>query len=149
MAEDPLALALATLARKERSAAELGEWLHRRGIEEAEVAEVVDQLVSAGALDDSRFAERFAEDKRAISGWGGERIVAALRERGIAEAEIDAAISAEDGEAELERAVSLIGDRGIELADDRGRNRAFGVLLRRGFGSETAYEAIRRAREAS
>lgn len=145
MADEPLVKALSALARKERSVAELSEWMRRRGVGESEVADVVDHLVSAGALDDTRFAERFAEDKRTISGWGAERIAAALRERGVAEADVELALSADDGEAEVERAAELIGRRGIDLGDDRGRNRAFGLLVRRGYGSETAYEAIRRA----
>lgn len=145
MADEPLALALAMLARKERSVAELGEWLRGRGVGEDEIAGVIDHLVSVEALDDTRFAERFAEDKRAISGWGPERIAAALRERGVSESDIEAALIAEDGETELDRAVGLLGQRGADLGDDRGRNRAFGLLVRRGFGSETAYEAVRRA----
>jgi regulatory protein len=145
VAEESLALALGTLARKERSVAELGAWLRGRGVQEEEVADVLDHLVSVGALDDTRFAERFAEDKRTISGWGAERIAAALRERGVAEADVEAALGGEDGEQELERAVSLLTERGLDLGDDRGRSRALGLLIRRGFDSETSYEAIRRA----
>ena len=145
MAEEPLTLALGALARKERSVAELGAWLRRRGVGEDEVADVVDHLVSTGGLDDARFAERFAEDKRTLSGWGPERIATSLRQRGVPEADIEAAIGAEDGEQQLERAVGLLAERGVELDGDRGRNRALGLLVRRGFDSETAYEAVRRA----
>ena len=143
--EEPLALALGALARKERSVAELSAWLLRQGVGEADVADVVDHLVSVGTLDDQRFSQCFAEDKRTLSGWGAERIAAALRERGVSEVDVEAAISVEDGEQELERAVGLLAERGAELGDDRGRSRALGLLARRGFDSETAYEAIRRA----
>ncbi len=112
---------------------------------EEEAGEVIDHLVSVGALDDARFSRRFAEDKRAISGWGRERIAAALRERGVGEADLEAALADEDVEQELGRAVDLLEGRGADLGDDRGRNRALGLLARRGFDSETAYEAIRRA----
>ena len=145
MAEEPLGLALGELARKERSVAELHAWLRRRGVGEEEAGDVVDHLISVGSLDDARFSQRFAEDKRALSGWGRERIAAALRERGVGEADLEAALAAEDGEQELERAVGVLETRGAELGDDRGRNRALGLLARRGFDSETAYEAIRRA----
>ncbi len=144
-AEEPLSLAIGALARKERSVTELSGWLRRRGAGEAEIADVVDHLVSAGALDDERFARRFAEDKRALAGWGRERIAAALRERGVCEADVETAISAEDSEQELERAVGVLEERGAEIGDDRARNRALGLLVRRGFDSDTAYEAIRRA----
>jgi regulatory protein len=91
-------LALKALARKERSVAELGEWLRGRGVAEDEAEAVVDHLVSIGTLDDARFALRFAEDKRQLSGWGSERIRAALLERGIAAEDIEAALTGDQGE---------------------------------------------------
>jgi regulatory protein len=143
--QESLALALGELARKERSVAELHAWLRRRGVGEEEAAGVIDDLVSVDALDDARFSRRFAEDKRALSGWGRERIAAALRERGVGEADLQTALASEDAEEELKRAVGLLEGRGAKLGDDRGRSRALGLLVRRGFDSETAYEAIRRA----
>jgi regulatory protein len=143
VAEEALALALQALAQKERSVAEIGVWLRARGVEEGEVEEVVEHLLAAGALDDARFAVRFAEDKRELAGWGGERIRAALADRRVADADIEAALAADSGE--LERAEALVRDRGIDLGDDRGRRRALALLLRRGYDSEVAYEAVRRA----
>jgi regulatory protein len=143
VAEEALALALQALAQKERSVAEMGVWLRARGVEQAEVEEVLEHLLAAGALDDARFAVRFAEDKRELAGWGGERIRAALAERRVADADIEAALAADSGE--LERAEALVRDRGIDLGDDRGRRRALALLLRRGYDSEVAYEAVRRA----
>jgi regulatory protein len=143
--QEPLGLALGALARKERSVSELHAWLRRRGVGEKEAAGVIDHLVSVDALDDARFSKGFAEDKRALSGWGRERIAAALRERGVSEADVETALAAEGGEQELERAVGLLEGRGAELGDDRGRTRALGLLVRRGFDYETAHEAIRRA----
>ena len=43
------------------------------------------RLIEAGALDDERFARRYAEDKRELRGWGPERIREALAARGVAE----------------------------------------------------------------
>jgi regulatory protein len=146
VAEEALALALQALARKERSVAEMGVWLRARGVENAEVEQVLEHLLAAGALDDTRFAVRFAEDKRELAGWGGERIRAALAERRVPDADIEAALAADRGE--LERAEALVRDRGIDLGDDRGRGRALALLLRRGYDSEVAYEAVRRAGRA-
>jgi regulatory protein len=146
VADEALTLALQALARKERSVAEMGTWLRAQGVEEAEVEEVLEHLLAAGSLDDARFAVRFAEDKRELAGWGGERIRAALGERRVPEADIEAALAADPGE--LERAEALVRDRGIDLDDDRGRRRALALLLRRGYDSELAYEALRRAGRA-
>jgi regulatory protein len=140
---DSFALALAALSHKERSVAELGRWLRQRGVPEDEAEQTLAQLIEAGAVDDARFAARFAEDKRELAGWGSERIRAALLERGVGRADVEAAIGVDVEVTEVERAVALLRDRGTELGDERGRSRALGLLARRGYGSEVAYEAIR------
>jgi regulatory protein len=142
---DPLAQALQALAVKERSVAEMGDWLRERQVSEEDVEAVVSYLIEIGSLDDARFAARFAEDKRHLAGWGSERIRDALLARGVGAADVEGAVDAEEGADELERAVSALRDRGIDLADDRERGRAFGFLTRRGFTADAAYEAIRRA----
>ncbi len=144
MAQEALALALRALGQKERSVAELGRWLHERGVAEDESADVLDHLIAIGTLDDARFAARFAADKRELSGWGRDRIQAALLKRGIARDEIQSALStaADEDEDELERARDLLRERGVDLGDDRGRRKALGLLARRGYDSELAYQAI-------
>jgi SOS response regulatory protein OraA/RecX len=47
-------------------------------------------------------------------------------------------------EEEIERAVELLTERGATLADALERQKALGLLARRGYDSEVAYEAIRR-----
>jgi regulatory protein len=145
---EPLSLALKALERKERSVAEMGDWLRARGVKPEETEEVVDRLVATGVLDDARFARRYAEDKRALRRWGSERIRAALLERGLASEDIDEALGDEGREQELERARELLRDRGGSLADAAERQRALGLLIRRGYDSEIAYEAIRHIRRS-
>jgi regulatory protein len=146
VSDEALSLALEALARKERTVAELGSWLRGRGVEYGQVEEVVDQLVSTGVLDDARYARRYAEDKRELRGWGSERIRAALFERGVADVDVEDALGSGGVEGEVELALGLLRDRGAGLEDASGRQRALGMLARRGYGSEVAYEAIRRAR---
>jgi regulatory protein len=144
---EPLSLALKALERKERSVAEMGDWLRARGVEPEEVEEVVDRLVGTGVLDDARFARRYAEDKRELRRWGSERIRAALLDRGIPAQEVDKALGDESREQELERALELLRDRG-SLADAAERQRTLGLLIRRGYDAELAYEAIRQLRRS-
>ena len=92
--EDAYELALKALSHKERTEAELAEWLRERGVEEAELAEVIAPADEAGAIDDERFARRYAEDKRELRGWGPDRIAEALRARRGARALIEAALGA-------------------------------------------------------
>jgi regulatory protein len=120
----------------------MGNWMRARGVGPEEVDEVVDRLVSDGVLDDARYAYRYAEDKRQLRGWGRERIRLALLDRGISPE--DAEVALMEDEKELERAVELLRRRGRPLADAAERQRALGMLVRRGYESEVAYEAIRR-----
>jgi regulatory protein len=140
-------MALKALERKERTVAEMGSWLRARGVGSAEADDVVDRLVSSGVLDDARYARRYAEDKRELRRWGSERIRAALLDRGIDPADADAALADSGQEQEVERAVELLRDRHVgSLEDALQRQRALGALVRRGYDSEVAYEAIRRVR---
>jgi regulatory protein len=143
---EPLALALQALGRKERTVVEMGSWLRARGVGEGDADAVLDHLLATGALDDTRFARRYAEDKRELKRWGSERIRMALLDRGISPEDIEAALFDADDEEEVERAVRLLRDHGATLADALERQRALGLLVRRGYGSEVAYEAVRRAR---
>src|SRR3954449_35581 len=75
MAErDAFEAALAALDRKERTAHELALWLKRRDFDLEEIEAALRRLFEAGVLDDERFARRFAEDKRELSGWGAEGV---------------------------------------------------------------------------
>jgi regulatory protein len=136
--------ALEALSRKERTQAELVEWLTARGFAAAEVAEAVERLIEIGELDDARFARRYAEDKRDLRGWGPGRIREALQARGLGAAEIEPALGGDDRDEQLERATALLTRRGDALADDAGRSRALAFLTRRGYDYELAYEAVRR-----
>lgn len=124
--------------------AEVRALLDADGFSGPEIAAAVAELETAGALDDHRFARRFAEDKRELAGWGEERIREALERRGAAEEAIDAACSAESAEGELERALALLARRGAAAGDDAARRRALSFLVRRGYELDLAYEAVRR-----
>jgi regulatory protein len=136
-------LAVKALGRKERTEHELRMLLRDAGASEADSADVIASLAVAGAIDDERFAKRYAEDKRELRDWGPDRIAEALRARGVAEAEVQAALASESGEEVVVRAVGVLADSGEEPIDDRSRQRALGLLARRGFPLEVAYEAVR------
>ena len=141
---DPYELALKALSYKERTESELRGWLGERAVKDAEIEEVIALLIEAGAIDDASFARRYAEDKRELAGWGPDRISKALEGRGVAREHIEAALAGEDEDAQLERAVGLLGDRGLRCGSEQERERALGLLVRRGYPLELAYEAVRR-----
>ena len=87
---------------------------------------------------------RFAEDKRELAQWGSERIARDLSRRGVAPDLIDAALCDRTAEAELDTALTLLEQRfPAAPADDRERDRAWRLLVRRGYAPELAYEAVR------
>jgi regulatory protein len=141
-----LQLAYAYLNRRDRTAVELRSYLTARELEEVEVEAAISELVELGYVDDARYARLFAQDKRTLEEWGEERIRRSLRERGVERELIEAALreTAEaDGADELSRALSLLRRRFPEPpADRRERDRALGVMIRKGFDSELALDAL-------
>jgi regulatory protein len=125
------------------------EWLAAREVEEGEAERVVSFLTENLAIDDRAFAVAFASDKRELSGWGKDRIREVLLRRGVERRLVEEALSPDDGESEVDRAVRVLKERGADLGDDRGRQRALGLLARRGYDAEEAYAAIRIAGRAA
>jgi regulatory protein len=143
-AERAIDLAYRAVARRDRTVAELRTWLERRRVEPEAIEAAVDELCAAGFLDDARYAVRFAQDKRELEQWGSARIARELARRGVAAEFIDAALCDRTHEAELETAVMLLQQRfPTPPTDDRGRNRAWQLLVRRGYPAELAYAAVR------
>lgn len=142
----PLEIAYRYLGTRERTVAEVQERLIRAGVGSGELAAVIEELVHLGSLDDARYARLFVEDKRVLEGWGKGRISRELTRRGVSRSLIDAALTGagEDDGTELERAVTVLQRRfGGPFSDRRERERALGVLLRKGYDSELALDAVR------
>jgi regulatory protein len=140
---DAFERALEALSHRERTTAEIVEWLEARGFARAEVEAALNRLIEAGAVDDENFARRYAEDKRELRGWGPDRIREALARRGLERDLIDAAVAGDGHGTQLERAIELLERRGDELVDERSRTRALAFLARRGYDVDLAYEAVR------
>jgi len=99
-----------------------------------------------GYLDDARYARLLAEDRRNIEGWGADRIRARLQSAGIERDLIDAVLAGHDPASELEAASAVLERRCRRpLRDDRERQRAFAILIRAGYDSDIAYDAVRAA----
>ncbi len=135
-------LAHRALGRRERTVVELRTYLEGKRVEPEAIEQVVEELTVAGLLDDARFAVRFAEDKRTLESWGTERIERELRRRGVRRDVVEAAV-ARGGSEELDAALELLAQRLPEpLEDDRACERAWRLLVRKGYEPELAYEAV-------
>jgi regulatory protein len=132
------------LGRRDRTVAEVRGRLEADGIDAEVVDGAVAELTRQGYLDDARYAQRFVEDRRSIDAWGAERIERGLLAVGVDPALIAAALGDRGAAEELDAALALLRRRFPRApAGDRDRDRALGVLVRKGYDLDLAYDAIR------
>jgi regulatory protein len=137
-------LAYKAVAQRDLTVAELRARLERKHVPPEAIDDAVAELEETGFLDDARYARQFAEDKRELDHWGTDRIATDLRRRGIAPQLIDAAVSTHDRDSELRTALLLLRQRYSHAPrDDRERDRAWQMLVRRGYSPEIGYDAIK------
>ena len=123
--------------------AEVRAFLERKEVDEADIEYALGELIDARALDDERFARLLAEDKRSIDGWGAARIDRELRRRGIPDHIAEMERGRNDRDDELRAAVQLLGDKMPPATDDRQRDKAWRMLVRKGYEPDLAYDAVR------
>jgi regulatory protein len=141
--EHALAVAYRHLNRRERTVAEMRRHLLGRGIAVEEADRAIEVLSDQGYLDDARFAHQFAADKREFEQWGAERVRRTLLERGLDRDLVDSTLDSQPAETELDRALALLRRRFPEpIHERRERDRALGVLLRKGYDSDLALQAL-------
>jgi regulatory protein len=143
-----LQVAYRFLNRRERTVAEMRARLEREAdVPAAEAEAAIAELLDYGYLDDARYARVFTEDRRNLDQWGVDRITRSLRERGVDGELIAAALVAltdASAETELERASALLQQRFPRgPAQPRDRDKAFGILIRKGYDSDLAADAVR------
>jgi regulatory protein len=140
--------ALALLALRGRTVREVRGALRRRGYAADEIAETIGRLTDARYLDDAGFARNWVAARAQRNGIGPIRLTRELRAKGIADAEIAAALDALADEwdpaaaadaAARRKARSLAG-----LPPEVARRRLAGHLERRGFSPEIIVAMCRR-----
>ena len=137
-------LAYRYLGHRERTVAEVRRHLEAKGVEEADADAVVAELLEQGYLDDARYAAHLAEDRRRLDGWGSERIARKLAAVGVDRDVAAAALAAQDGEGELDAALQVLRRRfRVPPETERDRDRALGMLVRKGYELDLAYDAVR------
>ncbi len=132
--------ALACLARRDYSRAELRARLRPLAADDAAVDEVLDRLESERLLSDQRYAsQRIAA--RAVR-YGDTRLRQELRQRGLSDADIAAALPAAGDELERCRSLwqKIFGSPALTPAE---RAKQMRFLQYRGF-SHTAISAVLR-----
>jgi regulatory protein len=139
-----LDLAFRYLGRRDRTVLEMRRYLEGKRVEPREIERALTHLQREGYLDDVRFVRQFADDKRLLEEWGADRIERRLATLGVPADLARAAIATRDREGEMDAALALLQRRFPLLGDDpRDQRRALGVLVRKGYEPELAWEAIR------
>jgi regulatory protein len=139
-----LDLAFRSLGRRDRTVLEMRRYLEGKRVEPDAIEAALAELGSQGYLDDARFARQFAQDKRLLEEWGADRIERRLLALGVPAEVVRAAVDARDHGGELEAALELLRRRFPALGGEpREQQRAFGVLARKGYDVELAWDAIR------
>ena len=142
--DDALGRCYRALGRREHSVAELRARLERDAVPPSVIDEALAVVREQGYLDDARYARLLVEDRRRLAGWGAERIRARLVAAGIDRDTIDDALGELDGPSELAAAVELLQRRcRLPLQGARARQQAWSLLVRQGYDSDLAYDAVR------
>jgi regulatory protein len=143
------ARALQYLARREYSRAELRAKLlpHAQPdvdfeqVQPVDLDALLDDLTARGWLSDARAATQFVHAKR--SRFGTQRITHELRQRGIGEELISAALPALK-ESELEAARDVWQRKfGIAPKDDKEKARQMRFMQSRGFGFDVIFKVLK------
>jgi len=137
--------ALKSIAVRERTEGEVRAFLVRRGFAPDVIDDVIASLREEGLVDDAGYARRFAEDRRLLDRWGSQRIARDLERRGIEGELVEQALAGHDRDDEMAVAIELLDRRfPLPFDGDRERDKAWRLLVRRGYEPELAYSAVRR-----
>jgi regulatory protein len=134
--------ALALLAGRDFGRVELAARLGKRGYPADVIGPVVEALVAERLLSEERFTGQFVR-QHAARGHGPQRIRMELRERGVADADIDAALDASGKDwAALAREARRKRFGAAGPADWHERARQGRFLQYRGFSAEQIRAAL-------
>ena len=134
--------ALALVARRMLSAAELQTRLARKGYAVSEVDDAVQLLRSYGYIDDAGLAEAVRREADR-TGHGPQWIRATLARRGLDEALTEKVCAqAQPGAEALARHLVAVRFGRLEALTAADRRRAFRLLLSRGFSPECAADIL-------
>jgi regulatory protein len=133
-----------------RTHAQLAAALRKRGIPDDVAEAVLGRFAEVRLIDDAAFAEAWVESRHHGRGLARRALAAELRQRGVAQPDIAAAVGTLSPQREAETARALAGRR---LAATRGLptdariRRLTGLLARKGYSPGLAYRVVKEALE--
>jgi regulatory protein len=145
--EQARALCLRLLTARARTRSELQGQLAKRGYPDEVNQRVLDRLARVGLVNDEAFAEQWVRSRRVNAGKGKRALAVELRNKGVDNDVITAALADIDAGAERQRAEQLVRDklRRERLADGddtKVTRRLVGMLARRGYTQSMALDVV-------
>jgi regulatory protein len=140
--EQACARALTLLAYRPRSVQEVRARLRRAGADEQTIARVVLRLQAAGLLSDAEFSQAWVESRVRARPRSKRAIAWELRQKGIAEGHITAALAAVNDEDIARRAAQKYWPRLQRLSPAERKRKLYAALARQGFEHHTIIQTI-------
>lgn len=131
-----------------RTRDDLARSLRQRGTPEDVVSRVLDRFVELALVDDSAYAASYVASRQRTRGLGRRALTAELRQRGVEEGAVAAAVAEISDDDERERAAELVRKRlpSLERFDRPTQERRLvGMLARKGYAAGIAYSVVRTA----
>ena len=137
--------ALQLIAKKDRTVGEVRRHLVRHKVDPATVELVIVDLQRMKLVDDRTFARRWIE-MRLDHPAGKEKFAEDLANKGVEEPIITEILDEFGEQLQSDRAAADLlrkqAHKYSNLEERKARQRMYGLLVRRGFDSETAVEAV-------
>jgi regulatory protein len=142
---------LRLLDRRAYTRAELEGALGKRGVPDDAIERVLDRYVELGLVDDTALANGFALAAHRERGLAARAVALKLRQRGVGDDTVRAAVGQIDRDSELAAARHLVQRRLRSLGglpEPVQARRLIGLLARKGYAPGIAHEVVRGALRA-
>ena len=144
------AACLKLLTSAPRTRAQLAAALRRRQVPDEIAESVLARFAEVGLIDDAAFAKAWVESRHHSRGLARKALAAELRQRGIGDGEVRAAVDSLGPQDEVAAARRLVVKR---MAATRGRpmparaRQLLGMLARKGYSAGLAAQVVREVLE--
>lgn len=142
------AICLRLLAQRSRTRAELATVLRRRGVPDDAADAVLTRFTEVGLLDDESLAQNYALAQHQERGLAARAVAVKLRQRGLPDSAVEAALGLIDPDSERAAARRLVARKLPSLRDlapEVRTRRLIGLLARRGYSPALAADVVREA----
>jgi regulatory protein len=139
-------ICLGQLDQRARTRSELAATLRRRAVPDDAARAVLDRLTEVGLIDDGALAESYAMAVHRQRGLAGRAVAIKLRQRGIDEPSVRAAVGQIDAASEAAAARELVARhlKSLHRLDPQTQaRRLVGLLARRGYPADLAHQVVR------